>query len=134
MKTAIIGSAHANVWLHDLGHELPEEIIILPEMGPKRAQQTGKPARVTHPMDQILEAYPNPATTTQWLVYQLPDGAEQASLLVRDLLGRKQAEVRLGQATGIAELAVQTWPNGLYTATLSADGIPVGTVKLMVQR
>ena len=61
-------------------------------------------------------------------------GAEQASLLVRDMLGRVKTEVLLGQTAGIAELPLQTWPSGLYTATLSADGIPVGSVKLIVQR
>lgn len=59
---------------------------------------------------------------------------DQANSVIGDLLGRVQAEVRLGGGTGISELPVQTWPSGLYTATLSADGIPVSTIKLIVQR
>jgi hypothetical protein len=74
MRTSTIGSAQANAWLHALGHDLPEELIILPEDGPKRAKAPRKPMRTTQPMEQLLEAYPNPAATNQWLVYQLPDG------------------------------------------------------------
>jgi hypothetical protein len=134
MRTSTIGSAHANAWLHALGHELPQEIIILPEDGPKRGQAPRKPVRATQPMEQLLEAYPNPAATNQWVVYQLPEGVEQVSLIVRDMLGREWNQQRVGNAAGIVELPVGTWPSGLYAATLTADGVQVVTTKLLVQR
>jgi hypothetical protein len=134
MRTSTIGSAHANAWLHALGHELPEEVIILPENGPKRATIARKPSRADQPLGNLLEAYPNPAATEQWLVYQLPQEVEQASVSVRDMLGREMEQVRLGQGTGIVELAMRAWPSGLYMATLTADGIPMGSIKLIVQR
>lgn len=61
-------------------------------------------------------------------------GTEQASLLVRDLLGRTILARRLGSETGISEFDVSTWPGGLYSATLVLDGLNAGTVKLNVQR
>ncbi len=129
-----IGSAQANAWLHALGYDLPEEVIILPEDGPKRAQGSRKPTRAAQPLENLLEAYPNPTAAEQWLVYQLPQEVEQASVSVRDMLGREMEQVRLGQGTGIVELAMRTWPSGLYMATLTADGIPMGSIKLIVQR
>jgi hypothetical protein len=129
-----IGSAQANAWLHALGYDLPEEVIILPEDGPKRAQGPRKPTRAAQPLENLLEAYPNPTAAEQWLVYQLPQEVEQASVSVRDMLGREMEQVRLGQGTGIVELAMRAWPSGLYMATLTADGIPMGSIKLIVQR
>ncbi len=129
-----LGSAHANAWRHALGQELPDEVIILPEDGPKRAKAPRKPVSATQPLENMLQAYPNPAATNQWLVYQLPEGVDNASLMVRDLLGREMTNRRLGGAAGISEIDVSAWPNGLYSATLILDGMNAGSLKLIVQR
>lgn len=117
MKTTTMGSACGKAWMN-----APRSPICL------------GPAREAQALERLLEAFPNPSFAEQWVVYQLPEGVEHASLSVRDMLGREWELRRLGKNTDIVELPVQTWPSGLYTATLSADGIPLGSVKLIVQR
>jgi len=134
MRTTTTNSAWANAWLNALGNELPDEYIILPEEGPKRARERQRQAASGGDGAIALEAYPNPASGEQWLVYQLPEGAMRGTVVVRDALGRETSRLNATSAMGILELPVSTWPSGLLSATLLADGIPVGMVKLIVQR
>ncbi len=129
----VIGSAQANAWLHALGNELPEEIIILPEeSGAKR--MVHEKAQSTERTPLSLEAYPNPTAGEQWLVYELPEGVEMAELRVHDLVGRQYTNQRIGNTMGIFEMNTQQLPNGMYIASVIADDLLIGQVKLLVQR
>ncbi len=129
----VIGSAQANAWLHALGNDLPEEIIILPEEGGakrmvhEKAQRTGR-----SPLS--LEAYPNPSSGDQWLVYELPEGIAFAHLRIHDVIGKEYPGRIITNTKGIVELNGQPLPNGLYLASLVADDLLIGQIKLMIQR
>ncbi|MCB0771133.1 MAG: T9SS type A sorting domain-containing protein [Flavobacteriales bacterium] len=131
----VIGSAHASAWMHALGEELAPEVIILPST----AKRAGPPTAAVKSRTEIapmefLEAYPNPTSGTQWVVYNLPEGGEKAMIRVSDALGREIMLKPVGNKTGILEMNTSAWSSGVYNASLSLDDVVVGKMKLMVQR
>ena len=131
----VMGSAHASAWLHALGDELAPEVIILPSTA-KRSASPASAVRVRTTVAplEILEAYPNPTSGEQWLVYNVPEGASQSSFSIRDALGRVINTNSISNQSGILELNTTSWPSGVYIATLWVDGMDLGKLKLMVQR
>ncbi len=129
----VIGSAQANAWLHALCNDLPEEIIILPEEGGAKSMVHEKAQR-TERTPLSLEAYSNPTSGEQYLVYELPDGVSIAELRIHDLIGRSFSQQRLANSMGIIETNVHQLPNGMYIASIVADDLLIGQVKLLVQR
>jgi len=131
----VMGSAHASAWLHALGEELAPEVIVLPSTA-KRSAPPVSAVRVRSAVAplEILEAYPNPTSGAQWVVYNLPEGGEKVRLRVCDALGREVLVEPVSNKAGILELHTATWSTGLYHASLTLDDVLVGNLKLLVQR
>lgn len=130
----VIGSAHANAWLLGLGYDLPEEIIILPEDGPKSAGLPRNHAAIEWETGLLLEAFPNPSNGMLFVVYELPEGSAQAELRLLDLHGRTIRSNRLGVGPGLLQWNTQGLAPGIYVAELRLDGQPGQQVKVVVQR
>ncbi len=130
----VIGSAQANAWLHALGYNLPEEIIILPEDGPKSmTTQRNKPT-IQWETGIALEAFPNPTNGPLYMMYEVPEGTLNAELRLVDLHGRELHNTRLGDGTGMQQWSTHGLAPGIYVAELRLDGIASKQTKVVVQR
>ena len=79
-----------------------------------------------------LRAYPNPSNGPVFVVYEVPEGVEQALLEVVSADGKLIFSQSIAPQNGIAELG--KLPIGLNVATLRCDGIRVGVAKLSIVR
>ena len=124
------GAAQAQAWLALLGHPEPE-VVILPANSKRR-----KPVRerTTQGVQPVLAAYPNPSNGPVYLVYQVPEGVEQAEVLVSDAQGRLVKRERIAPKDGILEILPKELAAGVHIAALYFDGIQVGTAKLNLMR
>ncbi|QNH61372.1 T9SS type A sorting domain-containing protein [Hymenobacter sediminicola] len=96
------------------------------------APQPTQPA-TTAPL--TFELFPNPASTTATVRYQLPAGTTAAALHLYDATGRLARRLTLRGGSGGAEVTVPLagLAPGLYAATLlAADGRPLATRRLAV--
>lgn len=135
LQTDKMGSGHASAWLHALGSTLPPENIIPPNFVKSRSSRAA--AVRTRPESQALElldAYPNPTSGSQWLVYSLPEGSEQASIQIQDALGRVVMNTNVALGSTMLEVSTNTWNSGLYMARILADDMAIGNLKLIVKR
>jgi hypothetical protein len=80
------------------------------------------------------QSYPNPATETAIIPFNLPNSYKQASILIRDITGREVAKYAIRKNSSSLEVSVSNFSNGLYTYTLLIDEKPVATKKLSVIR
>lgn len=78
----------------------------------------------------MLQAQPNPATDQLWLSYGTELKADE--LVVHGAQGQVVWQQRVGDQSGVIELDLKGWSNGLYLATLFREGIPVGETKFTV--
>lgn len=79
-----------------------------------------------------LTAYPNPATGPFYLVYQVPEGVQQAEVRLHDGQGRLVRQEQLSPKNGIMEVLAKDLASGTHIATLYYDGIQVGSAKVNV--
>lgn len=133
-QAEVIGSAHASAWLHALGEELAPEVIILPSTAKRAVEHTTVRSRSTTAPLELLEAFPNPTSGPQWIIYNLPDFGERSLIRICDALGRELLVRSVGNKNGILELNTASWSNGVYTARVYVDEHVVGQLKLLVQR
>jgi len=123
------GAPEARVWLDLLGQPFVPEFVL---------PNTNKSRHVKADMVTYLEngpylrAYPNPSNGPVFVVYEVPEGAEQALLEVLGADGRLILSQSIAPQNGIAELG--KLPLGLNVATLRCDGWRVGVAKLSVVR
>ncbi|MDQ3099900.1 MAG: T9SS type A sorting domain-containing protein [Bacteroidota bacterium] len=129
----VIGSAHANAWLHALGQELPEEIIILPEDGPKNLLSEQDKPNIKWETGLTLEVFPNPSNGPVHVVYEVPEGITNAELRMLDVHGREQHNARLGQGVGLVAILTSSLPAGVYFVELMLNGKGVAQSKLILQ-
>ena len=81
-----------------------------------------------------MSAYPNPSNGPVYLVYQVPEGVEQAEVVVSDAQGRLVKRERIAPKDGILEILPKELAAGVHFAALYFDGIQVGTAKLNLMR
>ena len=123
------GAPEARVWLDLLGQPFVPEYVL---------PNTNKSRHVKADMETYLEnspylrAYPNPSNGPVFVVYEVPEGAEQALLEVLGADGRLILSQSIAPQNGIAELG--KLPLGLNVATLRCDGWRVDVAKLSVVR
>jgi Leucine-rich repeat (LRR) protein/pimeloyl-ACP methyl ester carboxylesterase len=83
-----------------------------------------------------LQAYPNPTSTSETLLYSLPDESS-VSITIYDLLGRIVARPVVGEMESGGQHATtfdtQGLPNGLYWCRLAGGGI-VQSAKMVIAR
>lgn len=79
-----------------------------------------------------LELYPNPAREQVRVAYTLPTGTNAATLELHDALGRLLLRQALPPSRAESQLALDHLPAGLYSATLTADGIVRARTRLLI--
>lgn len=127
----VLGSARAGTWLNALGEEPLEEVVILPL--DERAIEVRKRVRNTSSQEAvILEAYPNPTDGLAYVVCNVPEGVDNALVVVHDLSGRVLQQQKVGVGTALVELNLFGEPSGVYATELRIGGVRVGTVKVTV--
>lgn len=127
----VLGSARAGAWLTGLGADALEEVVILPVeeramTGTQRARRNSSQEAV------ILEAYPNPTDGLAYVVCNVPEGLDNALVVVHDLSGRVLQQQKVGVGTALVELNLFGEPSGVYATELRIGGVRVGTVKVTV--
>jgi hypothetical protein len=78
------------------------------------------------------QSYPNPASETAIIPFNLPNSYQQAHLLIQDITGREVGNYAIKKHRSSLEVSLSTFSNGLYTYTLLIDEKPVATKKLSV--
>jgi|JI9StandDraft_2_1071091.scaffolds.fasta_scaffold00777_12 hypothetical protein len=121
-QRGVAGSASANAWLHALGNELPDEIIILPEVGAKRTDIQRTSTAVQWAGALLLEAFPNPSNGPVFLAYTLPAGSSDGTIHITDLSGRVVAQKTTSLSSGLLQVPTSDWGAGLYLVSLLSDG------------
>jgi len=79
--------------------------------------------------DVNVQAFPNPSTNGFHLVYELPEGARQAQIVVYNILGQEQERFQLNQEQGQVHFSAQS--KGIYLAQVVVDGQVSRSIKLM---
>ncbi len=130
----VLGSAQANAWLHALGTDLPEEIIILPGEGSKSMGQRANANAIVWDTGLTLEVFPNPSSGPVFAVVEVPEGVEEAELRVLDVHGRVLQVKRLNAGPSLVSLKTDGLAPGLYLAEVLLDGHGVAQTKMIIQR
>jgi hypothetical protein len=78
------------------------------------------------------QSYPNPATESAIIPFNLPNSYKQANIIIRDITGRKVANYQLRKNSSSLEIKLKDFSSGLYTYTLLVDEKPIATKKLSV--
>ncbi len=107
---------------------------VLPEDAAPAAQALAASRSETARTGFLGEAHPNPAQENVVLAYALPVGSAPATLVLRDLTGRRVLALKMESASGTATLAVDGLPSGLYVATLEVNGQRYASRKLAIVR
>lgn len=128
-----IGSAHANAWLHALGQELPEEIIVLPEEGPKARRLNACQWAEETTATGSLVLLPNPAELVTYIL--LPEISEDGvvALQVFDATGRTMFSMNTQTTGPLLEVPLEGWASGIYTVELRDHVGHAHVAKLMVR-
>lgn len=129
----VLGSAWANAWLHALGEELPKEVIILPETGPKSTGRNREVQPVQWAEEQVLEVFPNPAKHVAFVVFEQAGEKNGGELRILDLNGRAIATQRIGGEQGILRVDLAGLSSGIYLLDLRLEGQPTAQAKLVVE-
>ena len=127
------GSAWANAWLYALGQDLPEEVIVLPETGPKTAGRSRNVQPVQWAEEELLEVFPNPARNTAYVVFDFGTNSSAAQLRLLDLNGRQLSTQIIGGAQGIATVPLEGVSAGLYIIEVVRAEQPNQQARLVVQ-
>jgi hypothetical protein len=78
------------------------------------------------------QSYPNPATETAIIPFNLPNSYKLARIQIRDITGRQVGNYAIRKNSSSQEVNLKNFSNGLYTYTLLVDEKPVATKKLSV--
>jgi hypothetical protein len=127
------GSAQANAWLHALGQELPEEIIILPTEGAKRVDQRAGANTIAWETGLSLEVFPIPSNGPVFAMAEVPEDIGQAELRVVDVHGRVVHAKGLSGGPNMITLKTEGFAPGVYVAEVRLDGHRVAQAKMIIQ-
>ncbi|MEO8067830.1 MAG: NosD domain-containing protein [Flavobacteriales bacterium] len=81
-------------------------------------------------LEPVLQVQPNPTSARLWITFGTQVQADRVH--VHNAQGQLVWHQTLADRTGIVELNVKDWSNGLYLATLLFEGMPVGETKFTV--
>ena len=82
----------------------------------------------------FVNAFPNPATSEVTLLYNTEKVYSSKELVIADFAGKIIEKIWLDATEGIANIATQDYPNGVYVCRLMADGAPIAYTKLVIQK
>jgi len=82
---------------------------------------------------RFSDAFPNPASRIAFIDYELPEGLDNPTIVITNLLGAKVREIAVSQKNGRIEIPVGDLKDGIYFYTLRAqNGLKI-TKKLIVR-
>ena len=81
---------------------------------------------------EVLKLYPNPASSTLTLEYNLQT-LDKGHLVFYDLLGREQLTVQLSSYANKVSFSIKTLPKGLYLCKYVVNGIGKQVVKVIIE-
>lgn len=79
-----------------------------------------------------LGVFPNPLTGMGKLAYRLPAGATKGIVSIFSITGQRITEISVESAEGVIILNAADFENGMYSAELRSDGIPVFSSRFVV--
>lgn len=71
----------------------------------------------------MLGVYPNPTRGEAFITYNLPEGLEDAEVVVTDAIGRLVWSKATGRSSGILDLPGNALTPGVYHVALLAGGL-----------
>jgi hypothetical protein len=77
--------------------------------------------------------YPNPTRDRVSLQFDGFDEEAQLSVQITDPIGREVYNSTLNSSSEIHAVRISEWERGIYFVTVIADGVPIGTERLVVQ-
>jgi hypothetical protein len=83
---------------------------------------------------QLSEAYPNPAANFTTFNYDLPEGLNNVTLIIRNILGSKVKEIDLTDRQGKLVVNTSGMKEGIYLYSLAAGQQTLLTRKLIINR
>ena len=86
------------------------------------------------PAHQLGDPMPNPALGQTTIPYALADGTAAGTLQIYTLNGSMVREIVLGHNEGEVHLDASSLRQGMYIVTLTADGRPAASRRLVVKR
>ena len=87
-----------------------------------------KPAEV-----EFSNAYPNPASTQVSFRYKLPDMSGSPRMMIRDILGNTVISMPIRDTEGTLNVETSSLSDGVYFYSLTLDGQPYFTKKLVIK-
>lgn len=90
-------------------------------------------SRISQETKGICRVYPNPVSDQLYLAYRFDEQVMQASLELRDIMGRMVRMESLPKDAGNYSINVSSLPEGIYHYRVVADGKPITEGKLLKQ-
>jgi hypothetical protein len=106
-----------------------EELLELPLNGRSKAMRIPKLEDIEI---ENLTVNPNPTNGAFYVNYLLPEGWEEATLIVYDNTGKVVSRYDASQFNGIIEMDGKELPSGFYTVVLNVDAVKLATTKLTI--
>lgn len=82
----------------------------------------------------VSESFPNPAVDEAKINYSVKPGAENAELVIYNMLGSKVKVMPLTEEQGTLRMNVSSLPAGLYFYSMMVDNQEVATKKMLVTK
>lgn len=80
----------------------------------------------------VSEVYPNPANNVAFIDLNIPEGLNNAQLIVSNLLGSEVKSLNINERSGKVRIDVGDLKNGLYFCTIKAQGQLLESKRLVV--
>jgi hypothetical protein len=87
---------------------------------------------VQQSISSMTNAYPNPASSTVGIKYEIGNQGQNAHISVYDMLGKKVKEINLEEKQGLVKMDVSGLKAGVYFYSLIIDEKAISTKKLVV--
>ena len=82
-----------------------------------------------------FDCHPNPATANFQITYSLKDNYQTAGIIITDISGREVKSINLsGNRKGVVNISEANLTDGMYFYSLIADGIIIGTKKMLISK
>ncbi|QQR87875.1 MAG: T9SS type A sorting domain-containing protein [Flavobacteriales bacterium] len=117
-----LGAGLAKGWLAALGEPFEANIILPTES--RAPEQPSSADEAVAPLS-MLGVYPNPTRGEAFITYNLPEGVEDAEVVVTDAIGRLVWSRTTGRSSGVMDLPRAAIVPGLYNVVLYAGGVRI---------
>jgi len=109
---------------------------VLPNKGKKARRYNPPTEEVEIPVLNVpkIWGYPNPAINWSDILYDLPDGMQEGTLIVTSTAGQTIETIKITQNSGTITLNTSNWSPGIYFAVLFSDKTKSNVYKLVIRK